>query len=64
MSPPELSSSEAERLRAFERQGHDALATSYHGFFAAVTPWHYPSSRCRAFAPRYTSAGRGSGGDN
>jgi SAM-dependent methyltransferase len=37
MSPPELSSSEAERLRAFERQGHDGLATSYHAFFAAVT---------------------------
>ena len=37
MSPAELSSSEAERLRAFERQGHDALATSYHAFFAAVT---------------------------
>jgi len=37
MPPAELSSSEAERLRAFERQGHDALATSYHEFFAAVT---------------------------
>ena len=37
MSPPELSSSEADRLRVFERQGHDALATSYHAFFAAVT---------------------------
>ena len=37
MSPAELSSSEAERLRAFERQGHDGLATSYHAFFAAVT---------------------------
>jgi SAM-dependent methyltransferase len=37
MSPAELSSNEAERLRAFERQGHDALATSYHAFFAAVT---------------------------
>jgi len=37
MSPAQLSSSEAERLRAFERQGHDALATSYHAFFAAVT---------------------------
>ena len=37
MSPPELSSSDAERLRAFERQGHDALATSYQAFFAAVT---------------------------
>src|SRR5690348_10828712 len=34
---PAVSSSEAERLRAFERQGHDALATSYHAFFAAVT---------------------------
>jgi ubiquinone/menaquinone biosynthesis C-methylase UbiE len=37
VSPPELSSSEAERLRAFERQGHDALAKSYHAVFAAVT---------------------------
>ena len=37
MSPAELSSSDAERLRAFERQGHDGLATSYHAFFAAVT---------------------------
>src|SRR6476659_1692122 len=37
MSPTELSSSEAGRLRAFERQGHDALATSYQAFFAAVT---------------------------
>src|SRR6476661_958093 len=37
VSPAELSSSEAERLRVFERQGHDALAKSYHAFFAAVT---------------------------
>jgi SAM-dependent methyltransferase len=37
MSSAELSSSEAERLRAFERQGHDALATSYQAFFASVT---------------------------
>jgi SAM-dependent methyltransferase len=37
MSPAELSGSEAERLRAFERQGHDALAEGYHAFFAAVT---------------------------
>src|SRR5437868_3514054 len=37
VSPAELSSSEAERLRAFERQGHDALAKSYNAFFAAVT---------------------------
>jgi SAM-dependent methyltransferase len=37
VSPAELTSSEAERLRGFERQGHDALATSYHAFFAAVT---------------------------
>ena len=37
MSPAELSSIEAERLRALERQGHDALATSYQAFFAAVT---------------------------
>jgi SAM-dependent methyltransferase len=37
VSPADLSSSEAEQLRAFERQGHDALATSYNAFFAAVT---------------------------
>src|SRR5579872_6221410 len=37
MSPTELSGSEAERLRAFERQGHDALANSYHAFFSGVT---------------------------
>ena len=37
MSPTELSHSEAEQLRAFERQGHDALATSYHAFFSSVT---------------------------
>jgi SAM-dependent methyltransferase len=37
MSPAELSRDEAERLRAFERRGHDALATSYHKFFSAVT---------------------------
>ncbi|UVO34686.1 class I SAM-dependent methyltransferase [Bradyrhizobium arachidis] len=37
MSPAELSSNEAERLRAFERRGHDSLATSYHEFFAGVT---------------------------
>src|SRR5262245_18655267 len=36
MSPPELSSSEAERLRRFERQGHDALAKCYHAFVAEV----------------------------
>jgi ubiquinone/menaquinone biosynthesis C-methylase UbiE len=37
MSPTELSGDEAERLRAFERQGHDALATSYHAFLSPVT---------------------------
>src|SRR5580765_513536 len=37
VSPIELSHSEAEQLRAFERQGHDALANSYHAFFAGVT---------------------------
>jgi SAM-dependent methyltransferase len=37
MSPTQLSSSEAEQLRAFERQGHDALANGYHAFFSAVT---------------------------
>jgi ubiquinone/menaquinone biosynthesis C-methylase UbiE len=33
----ELSMSDAELLRAFERQGHDALAATYHAFFAPVT---------------------------
>jgi glycosyltransferase involved in cell wall biosynthesis len=32
-----LSISDAEQLRAFERQGHDALAATYDEFFAAVT---------------------------
>jgi SAM-dependent methyltransferase len=35
--PSDLSISDAERLRAFERQGHDALAATYHDFFAPVT---------------------------
>ncbi|MHC2333731.1 class I SAM-dependent methyltransferase [Bradyrhizobium sp. USDA 4454] len=37
MSEAQLSSNDAERLRTFERHGHDALATSYHAFFSAVT---------------------------
>jgi len=37
VSQVELSNSEAERLRAFEREGHDALAESYQAFLAAVT---------------------------
>jgi SAM-dependent methyltransferase len=37
MSPAGLSDGDAERLRAFERQGHDALAKSYQAFFAAIT---------------------------
>ncbi len=37
MSSPELSPSDAERFRAFERQRHDTLAASYHDFFTPVT---------------------------
>ena len=37
MTAPELSSDDAERLRAFERRGHDQLAGSYCDFFASVT---------------------------
>lgn len=37
MPATELSISDAERLRAFERQGHDALAATYHEFFTPVT---------------------------
>jgi SAM-dependent methyltransferase len=32
-----LSAEDAERLRAFERDGHDRLAQSYHDFFSPVT---------------------------
>jgi hypothetical protein len=32
-----LSAAEAERLREFERQGHDRLALTYHEFFSPVT---------------------------
>jgi len=37
MPAKKLSVSEAEQLRAFERQGHDALAATYQEFFAPVT---------------------------
>jgi SAM-dependent methyltransferase len=37
MSAQELSAIDAEKLRAFERRGHDALAVTYHEFFAPVT---------------------------
>ena len=37
MTERELSAIDAERLRAFEREGHDALATSYYEFFTPVT---------------------------
>jgi len=54
VSPAELSSSEVERLRAFERQGHDALAKSYHAFFAPVTAlariMHYAAHFCMSGA--------------
>jgi ubiquinone/menaquinone biosynthesis C-methylase UbiE len=33
----EISAENAERLRAFEREGHDALAESYYDFFSPVT---------------------------
>jgi ubiquinone/menaquinone biosynthesis C-methylase UbiE len=33
----EISAESAERLRAFEREGHDALAETYHSFFSPVT---------------------------
>jgi SAM-dependent methyltransferase len=32
-----LSTADAERLREFERQGHDRLALTYHEFFSPVT---------------------------
>jgi SAM-dependent methyltransferase len=32
-----ISAENAERLRVFEREGHDALAESYHDFFSPVT---------------------------
>jgi ubiquinone/menaquinone biosynthesis C-methylase UbiE len=32
-----LSAEEAQRLRAFEQERHDVLATSYHGFFTDIT---------------------------
>jgi len=33
----EISAQSAEQLRSFEREGHDALAESYHSFFSPVT---------------------------
>lgn len=37
MRPGGLSAADAERLRAFERQGHDRVAETYHSFFSPVT---------------------------
>jgi SAM-dependent methyltransferase len=34
---PSLSPDDAERFRAYERQRHDTLATTYHDFFSPVT---------------------------
>src|ERR1700682_2179437 len=32
-----LSTEDADRFRAFERQRHDSLATTYHDFFTPIT---------------------------
>lgn len=48
-----LSPEEAERLRTFERRRHDALAESYHDFFAPVT--------ALAIAPLLTAVRAGPG---
>jgi SAM-dependent methyltransferase len=37
MTAEAISRDDAERLRRFEREGHDALAESYNDFFTAVT---------------------------
>jgi SAM-dependent methyltransferase len=37
VQPAVLSAADAERLRAFERQGHDRLALTYHAFFSPVS---------------------------
>jgi SAM-dependent methyltransferase len=37
MSAHELSPTDAERLRSFERRGHDAAANTYYEFFTPVT---------------------------
>src|SRR5262249_31498205 len=37
IGPAAITPEEAERLRAFERRRHDAMAATYHGFFANVT---------------------------
>jgi SAM-dependent methyltransferase len=49
----DLTPEEAQRLRAFERQRHDAMAATYHGFFANVTRL--------AIAPLLTAAGISAG---
>jgi SAM-dependent methyltransferase len=37
MQADDLSVADAERLREFERQGHDRVAETYHAFFSPVT---------------------------
>jgi hypothetical protein len=52
MTTHQLSAVDAERLRAFEREGHDALVTSYYEFFTPLPPWPpNPSSTLCICAP-------------
>jgi SAM-dependent methyltransferase len=48
-----LTPEEAERLRSFERRRHDAMAATYHGFFAPIT--------ALAIGPLLKAAGVGAG---
>jgi len=48
-----LSAQDAERLRRFERQRHDSLATTYHDFFTPIT--------ALAIQPLLDAAGAGAG---
>ena len=57
-----LSAQDAEQLRAFEREGHNAMAQGYSAFFAQVTALAIaPLLDAVAPHPRHAPAGRGDG---
>jgi SAM-dependent methyltransferase len=53
MANASLSAQDADRLRRFERQRHDSLATTYHDFFTPIT--------ALAIRPLLDAAGAGAG---
>jgi hypothetical protein len=56
VSQAELSSNDAERPRAFERQAMMLWRRAITHVFSGDHPGHQPAPRCDASAPRYNGA--------